>query len=336
MLMITNDGEATMRDTNFHVAIVGAGMAGLACAQALVAGGARVTLFDKARGAGGRMSSRRMDTPAGEVTFDHGAQYFTARDAGFMAQVQDWQRSGVVAHWPAAGDDAFVGAPAMNAPLKDMADALAVRWSTRVTSMASTGEGWTLQLETPVDGDGGGDVVTEMFNVVVVAIPAEQATLLLTGHDDALAFSAAAAKTAPCWTLMLAFSAAIKTQDTPLRDQGTIGWACRNSAKPGRAAIETWVVQASAAWSEAHLEETAEAVADALTAALREALSVELPAVLARSAHRWRYARATQAAGGLLWDRDRRIGVCGDWLLGPRVECAWLSGRALAAEILAG
>jgi renalase len=35
-----------------------------------------------------------------------------------------------------------------------------------------------------------------------------------------------------------------------------------------------------------------------------------------------------------LWNRDIGLGVCGDWLLGPRVECAWLSGRQLAKKLV--
>ena len=63
-----------------RIAIVGAGLAGLSCAQALRAGGADVQLFDKGRGVGGRMATRRVDTPLGPATFDHGAQFLTAHD----------------------------------------------------------------------------------------------------------------------------------------------------------------------------------------------------------------------------------------------------------------
>ena len=57
-----------------RVAIVGAGIAGLSCALRLQGGDHHVTLFDKGRGAGGRMSTRRVETPAGTAAFDHGAQ----------------------------------------------------------------------------------------------------------------------------------------------------------------------------------------------------------------------------------------------------------------------
>ena len=77
------------------VAIVGAGMAGLSCAAALKTAGASITLFDKSRGPGGRMSTRR----SAHRRYDHGAQYFTARDPDFQAVVARWTADGLVAPW---------------------------------------------------------------------------------------------------------------------------------------------------------------------------------------------------------------------------------------------
>ena len=55
--------------------------------------------------------------------------------------------------------------------------------------------------------------------------------------------------------------------------------------------------------------------------------------MLFSSAHRWRYAKCEKNDAGALWDAGLRIGVCGDWLSGPRVENAFLSGLALARRI---
>lgn len=88
------------------IAIIGAGVAGLSCGQALQDGGHVVALFDKGRSAGGRMATRRVPAPAGDIAFDHGAQYFTVRAPVLAAAVTSWQAAGVVARWPAAGDDA--------------------------------------------------------------------------------------------------------------------------------------------------------------------------------------------------------------------------------------
>ncbi|WP_016773226.1 FAD-dependent oxidoreductase, partial [Pseudomonas sp. R62] len=77
------------------IAIIGTGIAGLSAAQALTETGHTVQLFDKSRGSGGRMSSKRSD--AGSL--DLGAQYFTARDRRFVTEVQRWQSQGWAAEW---------------------------------------------------------------------------------------------------------------------------------------------------------------------------------------------------------------------------------------------
>ena len=112
-----------------RIGIVGAGMAGLAFAEGLAGQGHEVVLFDKGRGPGGRMSTRRMPTSAGEAHFDHGAQYFTVRDESFRRRVDAWIVDGVAAAWPSAGSEAYVGVPAMNAPVRHMANGQTVHWA---------------------------------------------------------------------------------------------------------------------------------------------------------------------------------------------------------------
>ncbi|MGI4939657.1 MAG: hypothetical protein ACRYHQ_03645, partial [Janthinobacterium lividum] len=96
------------------------------------------------------------------------------------------------------------------------------------------------------------------------------------------------------------------------------------------------VIQATPDWSAQHLEQPAETVCASLLAALSVATGVDLPPAVAAQAHRWRYARSGRARTSRLWNDQIRLGVCGDWLLGPRVEAAWLSGTRLAAAMLAG
>lgn len=307
-------------------AIIGAGIAGLACADALGGPAGDVRMFDKARGPGGRMSTRRVEIDGVMTGFDHGAQYFTARDPAFVARVGAWAEAGIVARWPVAGDDAWVGTPAMNAPVRALAATQQVAWSTQVTALAQDGNGWRL---TCADG-----TQTGAFDRIVVALPAEQAAALLADVASDLAERAEAVPSEPCWTVMAAFAAPLPLPDV-LRDRGDIGWAARNSAKPGRGPIETWVIQGSPAWSRAWIEAEGAAVADHLRAALAGLAGTPLPLALHVAAHRWRYARSGNAGAGAVWDSARRIGLCGDWLAGPRVEAAWRSGTQLAALMAA-
>lgn len=132
---------------------------------------------------------------------------------------------------------------------------------------------------------------------------------------------------------MFAFEAPLETQHLVLRDRGVIGWAARNSMKPGRTGPETWVVQANGAWSSDAIEALPAWVEEQLLAALADALGVAIPVPIAAIAHRWRYALSAGIGGASLWNPALRLGVCGDWLVGPRVESAWLSGRALAHAV---
>ena len=309
-------------------AIIGAGIAGLSCADGLVAAGHGVTLFDKGRGPGGRMSTRRVDLAEGPTSFDHGAQYFTVRDPGFAAIVARWQAEGHVARWPALGADAWVGTPGMNAPIRAMAARHRVEWRCRVTGIARTPAGWSVAHEGGVAGG---------FDAVIVAVPCDQAAPLLSLHHFDFARRAMAARSQPCWAAMLRFPAPIAGAPDVVRECGPIVWACRDSAKPGHgggdAGHENWVIHARADWSARHLEAEADWVAHALAQALGEALGQSLPAPELAIGHRWRFAMAQGSGDHALWDATMRLGACGDWLIGPRVELAWCSGRDLARRV---
>ncbi|MBX9885085.1 MAG: FAD-dependent oxidoreductase [Novosphingobium sp.] len=306
------------------VAIIGAGISGLSCADALAREGWQVTLFDKGRKAGGRMASRRIETAQGEASFDFGAQYFTVRDSAFAADVARWAEAGLAVRWPDAGADAWIGVPAMHAVVGEMAARHDVRFSHHVNGLAREGMSWRLL------GEG---MPGEQFDAAVLALPAEQAAPILTLHDFELARTALFARSQPCWTGMFAFGEPLPLGHDILRNHGILAWAARNSAKPGRAGPESWVVQATPQWSTAHLERSPEEIGPHLLAALQEASGAR-SAPLAHSIHRWRYALSAGTGLGCLWNETQQIGACGDWLLGPRVECAWVSGRRLAQRML--
>jgi predicted NAD/FAD-dependent oxidoreductase len=300
-------------------------MAGLSCAETLLRACIEVSLFDKGRGPGGRMASRRVDTPAGDAVFDFGAQYFTARDTSFSAQVRMWEANGVVAPWPAARHGAYVGVPSMNAVLKDLASRQNVAFSALVKGVTRHGRQWRLVCE---------HHDKQAYDGVVLALPAEQTAPILTLHDFELAKAALFARSQPCWTGMFAFDQRLGHDEGIVRDRGIIAWAARNNTKPGRSGPESWVVQAAAPWSVDHLEHDPASIGPMLLAALATEIGAPIPNPIAQSIHRWRYALSAGTGLGCLWNDRLQIGVCGDWLIGPCVESAWLSGRRLAERMV--
>lgn len=306
-----------------RIAIIGAGVAGLACGKTLRTAGLSPVIFEKSRGLGGRMATRW--TRDG-LFFDHGAQYVTARAPEFSNYVADAQASGRAVTWerePGAAirSDRYVGTPGMKDLATPMAEGLDVRLETRVTSMQSADGRWAVETETDA---------TETFDYVVCAMPAPQ-TLDLLPPNSLLAKPVAEVELAPCWALMIAFDQALAPSfDSQRFDSGPIAWVARNSAKPGRSRTpETWVLHASPTWSETHLELNAKDIQARLLKAFAEIITHPLPPTSYLTAHRWRYALTTKPFGQpFASSEDKTLFVCGDWCLGARVEAAYQSGQA--------
>lgn len=304
------------------VAIIGAGMAGLSVATRLHEAGARCTVFEKSRGLGGRMATRR----AGALRFDHGAQYFTARGESFRSRLLAWQGRGAVAEWLPGK---WVGTPGMTAPARSLAEGLQVVREYPVTGLAGGPGRW--RLVSPAAPASPSDQQT--FDTVIMAIPAPQAAPLAASAGIRFA-ALERVRYAPCLTLMLAFDRPTEIGEPVLSPaDGPIAWIARNNTKPGRAAaLETLVVHAAPEWSRAHLDDDPDRTAAALFQVARPWIGAADPTV--RIAHRWRYARVEQVAGmPFAWDPARRVGACGDWGGGARVEAAFDSGEALAAAL---
>lgn len=313
-------------DGQADIIIIGGGMAGLSAARGLVPSGKRIIVLDKGRGPGGRMATRRVEAADATLRFDHGAQYFTARDSAFRAVVEGWEAGGIAARWSAAGEEAWVGTPGMNACVKAMAEGLDVRWGVRAEGLHRADGMWRIET-----GEGHFTAPTAL-----VAVPAEQAAVLLAEAAPAFAARAAGITSAPCWAVMASFDAPLPLPDTFRADTGPVSWAARNSAKPARGGGEAWVIHASPARSRELVDRPKEEVAAVLLADFFAATGIAPAAPINCDAHRWLYAQPEARRGeGPLYDPHLAIGIAGDWLHSPRVEGAWLSGRALAEAVLA-
>jgi photolyase PhrII len=319
-----------------RVAVIGAGLAGMSCARTLIDHGWPVSVFEKGRRPGGRISTRRDETGA----FDHGAQYFTVKDRRFARLVESWRHDGIVAPWTAPlvrlaegvaqsvedGRTRYVGVPGMSAIGRHLAADLSVRDGVRIDRLERRDGGWWTVAE--------GGAVFGPFDRVIVEVPAPQAVRLLAPSSD-LAAAAAAAEMAPCWAVMLAFA-----RHLPLAfggafvDDPVLSWIARDSDKPGRPAGERWVLHATSAWTRDHMDDDPAAVVDTLIAAFARAAGIDPGAPLSARAHRWLYAQAGHGIGSpCLFDAPTGLGACGDWCVGGRIEGAFLSGAAMAGRL---
>ncbi len=336
---------------NPRVAIIGAGMSGTIAARTLLDHGVKVNIFEKSRHAGGRMATRRRE---GQPVFDHGAQYFTARDQRFARHVNSWRQQGVVAKWPeVAGSivvmkngvleqksdsvERFVGTPGMRSVVEHLASGMEINFRTTIRNISRDLRD-QLYLQ---DAD---DNLYGPFDHVIVSIPAPQASALLatlnTEHCDAMLQAIKHIKMNPSWATMIRLGKPLDASPSwagAFVHESLLGWIARDSSKPQRDTEhgESLVLHATAQWSLENLERDADEIAAEMLAEFWHVSGLSSQSPNHLQAHRWRHAIPVDpATERTLFSDDRSIGCCGDWLGGPRVEGAFLSGMAAAGRIL--
>lgn len=311
------------------IAVIGAGIAGAAAARTLADQGHRVIVFDKSRGVGGRMATRR--SPFGP--FDHGAPAFAVADPRFARRVGWWVEAGAVETSRLASMDAFDsgrptsrpswrGAPDQPAVARRLLDGIALLCGKPIVRVRRGPGGWRLH---DADATHHGP-----FDALVVAVPAPQAIPLL---DDlpTLAARLEAVRCLPCWSLLLSLS-------RPWGSMPPQPPAPLRALLPGRpraGSAPRLVAHASSEWSRAHLEESAEVVREALLDPALAAIGLGRETVVDAVVHRWRYARVARPVGvEALFDPDAWAAVVGDSIRGDGVESAFLSGVAGAGYLM--
>ena len=325
-----------MKMPGLRIVVVGAGMTGLTAARALSGQGHDVVVIDKARGPGGRMSTRRDD----ELQFDHGAQYFTARVPRFLRHVLAWQERGLVSAWDARiasiGDrdgskqsqstERFVAIPGMSSICSELANELPdCRFNWALSELKQLENGWVLTSD---KGQ------TLECDVLVVTTPPEQARRLLA--DPVVDELIGGVEMLPCWALMLILDKPLFAEyDAAFVNSGPLSWVSSQLSRPERPKTNAWVLHASPEWSQMHLEKPAGKVRDMLIKAALELPLAQSTTVQSAVTHRWRYALARQPLDrGAIWLGSKYLALAGDWCNGSRVEGAFLSGIAAASHIL--
>jgi len=330
------------------VAIIGAGIAGLACARELSSNQNQstpirtVTVYDKSRGIGGRLATRRYQS----WQWDHGTPFLSAQSPVFAAEIATLPR------WHAAelamktgqipaselapvstmptptertSTDLRVGVPTMNAWLKSWSSAFNLHLHTQINRVSRVGHQWQLWA--------GDEPLQEYADHVVFTAPPTQTAALLPPQVNFKGL--AKARMTPCWTLMIATRDRLPLPPAMTHPHPAVQWFAADHTKPHRAGADyTYVMHTTPQWSDAHLERSPDEICDILLDTLGSLVGHNVAALYA-TAHRWRFARTHQALGvPFLYDRVQQIGVAGDWCLGPNAEHAYISGVALAQHLI--
>jgi renalase len=336
--------------TNDRLAIVGAGLAGLTCAKQLQDAGYRPIVFDKARGIGGRATTRRL-----EKTFiDRGLPYLQNQGELTQVAIARLQQAHLLQPW---GEQFYTLSPnreliatpeakgysppeGINAIAKFLADTLDIRRHHRVTRLSPTAEGtWQLHFNETTD--------SVQVQTVVLAIPAPQALSLLeplapTPLSSDFLSKLQAVEFNPCITVAAGYSVLHPHnwpwQAVKIEQDAQLEWVIENSSKCNDAVQPTFIFQSTPQFARDYLDAAAlEAVAQSLLSRAAQLLLPWFEKPEWSVIHRWRYARTLRPLNRpcLVATESPPLVCCGDWCLGDRVEDALQSGVAAARAIQA-
>ncbi|MCX6631711.1 MAG: FAD-dependent oxidoreductase [Candidatus Solibacter sp.] len=307
--------------------IVGAGIAGLTAAAALEAEGWAVVLLGKGRGPGGRMATRRI----GESRLDHGAQFFTVRDARFREAAGRWEQAGWVAPWFSDGGHVrYRAAGGMNALAKHLAKPFDLRTEAKVKLLELADEGWQVTTESGQ---------TLRAGALVLTPPAPQAIALLAACSSRFPSEISSILNAivfdPCFALLVTIDGPglVPSPGYIRPDQGPVEWIADNTQKGVSTGAAALTIHARADFSLHNLEAPQEYVAKLLLEAAKPWFGGQ---VTAWQLHRWRYSRPVDAGRrpACLFSRQPAcLAIAGDAFGGSRLEGAFLSGLAAAESI---
>ncbi|NWF69446.1 MAG: FAD-dependent oxidoreductase [Chloroflexi bacterium] len=325
--------------------IVGAGLSGLVAAQQLQAQDVQVTVLDKARGVGGRMATRRID---GGV-FDHGAQYFTVREARFAKLVEDWIAAGVATEWgktlsgestsidslesaQATRNPRYRGTGGMTDIPKYLARNLDVRLEQTVSRVALESDGWTVETKEGLKMCAEALLLTPPIPQTLALLDASQYTLPAAVRAE---LDAVGGSYLPCFAVMVLLDGPSNIPE-PGRlwlSGDPVSWMADNYLKgisPGAHAV---TIHAGTDFSRKHFDDDLKAVAEMLLEASDEWLGSP---VRTYQTHRWRYSIPEQTYHEpYLWLPEKYpLLLAGEAFFGPRVEGAVVSGLSAAQRLL--
>ena len=334
------------------VGVIGAGIAGLSCAEKLIQAGFSVKICEKSQGLSGRCSTRIFE----EHSFDHGAQFFTAKSESFRNVLQRGLSKGWIAQWrPRVLDNQpksswYVGVPGMSSFGKVFSVQNFVKTNATVKTIVFQDKKWH------VFGNFGELNFSDSFDQLILAIPSVQAldlikTVPLASLKNLLEFEEVSKFLSnvimlPCLTVMFSASKdfginwphdVYQTSESELHEH-PIAWLAKNSSKPNRvqfSATEDWVIQASPSWSKKYLDDDNEAIVEQLFKELESITQVPVFRYLQHTiVHRWRYSRVAsfQKLPNFWYSPQNQLGLCGDYFSTSRIESAFLSGIELSKQ----
>lgn len=325
--------------------IIGTGIAGLSCAQALVKSGQSPTLIDKSKGLGGRLATRRLNN----THADHGVCYLKPKTDQFQDWINALVDDGILRIWtdrihqldrsftlqaPSNIAPCYASPQGATAIAKHLAKGLTIIADRRITHLEPIANGWQVTATNGTDHD-----LLEAHQIVIAIPPAQALDLLEPIAPDAIITQLKGVEFTPSITAIATYPTELlaTAESLPWRgiqcDDAELGWIGLDSSKQLQPTKPVIIVQSNAEFANRHIDSSdLNGVGQLLLdRAAKLADWIAEPELV--QVHRWRYAFAKKPLEKRFIDVGNGLYLGGDWCGGDRVEAAYFSGLAIAAHL---
>ena len=321
------------------IAVIGSGLSGITVAS-IVKKKFSIDIFEKSRGVGGRMSTRK-EYP---FIFDHGAQFFKIKTFDFMNFVSELFTKKIIQPWNfklayfnknnlkkikviKKTDNFFVGVPNMDSIVKYLSKNCNVTLNTKIEKIIKKNNKWYLYDQNKKK--------CGQYDWVILSLPAKQSLDLITKNASFYG-SIEKIKMKSCFSLMVGINESLKLNyDAALIENSDIAWLAVNDSKPGRMKKNSLLVNSSYDYAAKNINPTKEKILKHLINVTSNLIKYELLNTSVTKLHQWKYVEAENSPNeNYFIDNNEKIGICGDWFIDSRVEGAFTSAKELSKEIL--
>ena len=314
--------------------VLGSGISGSTIAN-LLSKKYSVHVFDKARGPGGRSSNKRFKN---NLSFDHGVQYISPKSKLFSKYVKKLHKKKILKIWNENHLDfsferkssltKYIGKKANNDLAKYNLKNIKKTLNSTIKKIKFKNNYWEITLD---------DKSKHYFKSLILTCPYPQLKKLAKKYLDKKILKLKV-NMLPNITVMIAFKNQKNLPISSIKfNDDILAWAANeNSKKRFKSKISLWTLQASVMWSKKNINKYKidKSIMNQLIARFVKLTGFEKNKIIFKKIHGWKYSYNYKKTRYLsLWNKKYNLGVCGDWLNGPKVENAWLSANHLARKI---
>ena len=321
------------------IAVIGAGITGITLAN-LLQKKFNLTVFEKSRGVGGRMATRRAEP----YQFNHGAQYFKIENKEFKDFLQplilnkiikpleanqiEILNKEVIKRTKIYNKQYFTAESKMNSVVKYLVNNnFSIKLLCKIEKTIKKNDKWFI-----IDSE---NLSYGPYDWLFITIPSNQAIEILN-NDFKFLDIIKKLKMRSCFSLMLGFDKIKEFDfDTALFLEEDIQWLSISKKILEKKEYYNLLINSSYNFAEQNINGSKDKISDYLIKQVSDILKCELNNYKHKALHFWKYAMSEKNNNlGSLLDENLKVIVCGDWCMNGKVEGGFLSAKDAVNKLL--